>query len=458
MTIIMKAINPATNQLIKEYPEHTAAEAERILSAAGKAQKDWAQVAVGARVALIGKVAAHLRESINQYAVLNTQEMGKLLPDAKAEIEKCAFVCDYYAENAEEMLAAEPVAAEFTKSFVRFDPLGVILGVMPWNFPFWQVFRFAAPALAAGNAAVLKHASNVPGCALACEEIFKKSGLPENVFRTLLIGSSQVEAVIRHPVIKGVALTGNETAGSRVAAIAGELIKPTVLELGGSDPFIVLEDADLDRTVNGAFSSRLKNTGQSCNSAKRFIVHEKIIRDFTERLVAMVKNLVIGDPMDADTQIGPLARPDLVRELDRQVQESVRAGAKLVCGGRRFGDIGNFYAPTILTEVSETMPAWREETFGPVFAVTTTRDDDEAVRLANNSSYGLGASIWTKDIARAEKLAVQIEAGSVFVNAVVKSDPRLPFGGIKLSGYGRELSHYGIKEFVNIKTVMISSS
>lgn len=451
----MKSINPANNQLIKEYQEHTPQEAVAILERVASSQKDWTRKGVAARAQLVKQVAVHLREHIDEYALLNTEEMGKLLTDAKAEIEKCAWLCDYYAERAENMLSAEIIATEAKKSFVRFDPLGVILGVMPWNFPFWQVFRFAVPALLAGNGAVLKHASNVPGCALACERIFAESGFPENIFRALLLPASQVEPIVRHPLVAGAAVTGSDTAGRAVAAVAGDVIKPTVLELGGSDPFIVLSDADLDMAVNGAFSSRLKNMGQTCNSAKRFIVAESIVNVFIEHLCSLCKDLKVGDPRQVDTQIGPLARPDLIDALEIQVRDSLKAGARLVCGGKRIERAGNFYEPTILTEVRTNMPVWQEETFGPVFTIMSFREEDEAVRLANDSRYGLGASIWTKNLEKGERLSAQIQAGCIFVNGLVKSDVRLPFGGIKFSGYGRELSHYGIREFVNVKTVVV---
>src|SRR5881296_332952 len=382
--------------------------------------------------------------------------MGKPIVEARAEIEKCAFGAEHFAQNAARYLADEEIRANTRRSVVAFEPLGVILAVMPWNFPFWQVIRFAAPALMAGNAAVLKHASNVPRCALEIEGVFRAAGLPEGLFGTVLVGPAAVPSLIADARIRAVTLTGSEGAGSQVAERAGRELKKTVLELGGSDPFVVLEDADLPRAARTAAAARLVNSGQSCIAAKRFIVVEEAAERFLELFVGEMRARKMGDPLSRDTQVGPQARADLRDALHRQVEESVRRGARLLLGGEIPPGKGAFYPPTLLSEVSEGMAAFDEETFGPVAAVIRAKDDADAVRLANKSQFGLGASVWTQDRTRAEHLAAQIESGSVFVNGIVKSDPRVPFGGIKRSGYGRELSEYGIREFVNIKTVWIA--
>ena len=451
----MKSINPATEEVIKEYQTHSDTQVADILRDVDKAQKDWARRSYGERAELFHEAAKYLREHAEEYARLMAMEMGKVLKEGRAEVEKCAYVCEYYADNAAKFLAPEEIKTENSKSYVRFDPLGIIFAVMPWNFPLWQVFRGAAPALMAGNSMALKHASNVAGSALAVEEIFIKAGFPENLFRTLLITSGQVENVIRNPLIAAVTLTGSEGAGSAVAKVAGECLKKTVLELGGSDPFIVLADADVDLAVSGAAQGRMLNSGQSCIAAKRFIVNEAVADEFETKLVEHFRKLKVGDPLEESSQVGPLARVDLLHELHHQVEKSLAQGAVLATGGRRIGGVGAYYEPTILTGVTEDMAVFREETFGPVVAVIRVANDEEAERLANLSHYGLGASIWTRSIEHAEKVASRIEAGLVAINKVVRSDPRLPFGGVKKSGYGRELSHYGIKEFVNIKTVVV---
>lgn len=451
----MKAINPANGQLIKEYREHTLNETTIIIEKANQAFLKWKDTSFNDRSRFMKNMAKVLRKNKEDYARLMSLEMGKIIKESRAEIEKCAWVCDYYAENAERFLADEIVETDASKSFIIFEPLGAVLAVMPWNFPFWQVFRFAAPGLMAGNVGLLKHASNVPGCAQAIENIFKEAGFPDNVFNALMIFSSEVEKVIRNPLVKAVTLTGSEPAGKSVAAIAGDEIKKTVLELGGSDPFIVLDDADIDACINTAVQARMINTGQSCIAAKRFIVVESRVKEFEERVTQQMQSLKIGDPLQEDTQVGPLARTDLVDDLDEQVEKSVQMGAKLLCGEKRIEGPGAYYEPTVLSNVKVGMPAYQEETFGPVLAIIPVRDEQEAIHVANDSEFGLGGSIWSQDVTKAEKLARQIETGAVFVNGLVKSDPRMPFGGIKKSGYGRELSGFGIREFVNIKSVWI---
>jgi succinate-semialdehyde dehydrogenase/glutarate-semialdehyde dehydrogenase len=451
----MKAINPATGELIREYPDHDEAEAAARLERAERAFASWRKVSFAERARLMTQAGDLLRDRAGDYGRLITEEMGKPLAAAEGEVDKCAWVCEFYAENAERFLSAETVGTDASRSLVRYDPIGPVLAIMPWNFPFWQVFRFAAPALMAGNVGLLKHAGNVPGTALAIEEVFRDAGFPEGVFTTLLVPSSRVAELIRHPAVRAVTLTGSEKAGMEVAAESGRHLKKTVLELGGSDPFIVLADADPMETARQAAKARTINSGQSCIAAKRFIVEEPIADRFEEEMVKAMEALKVGDPTDRGTDIGPMAREDLLGDLDDQVRRSVEAGAKLRTGGRRMDGKGWFYAPTLLSGVRPGMPAFDEETFGPVAAVIRARDTDEAIELANRSRYGLGASVWTSAPARAEALAAEIEAGSVFVNGIVKSDPRLPFGGIKSSGYGRELSDVGIREFVNIKTVWV---
>lgn len=452
----MKAINPATNELIKEYPEHTVAEVHDIIGMTDEAQKSWRTTTFAYRSQLMHQTAAVLRKNIDRYARLITVEMGKIISESKVEVEKCAWVCDYYADNAEKFLADEIVQTDASRSFVAFEPLGVVLAVMPWNFPFWQVFRFAAPAMMAGNGGVLKHASNVPGCALAIEEIFREAGFPENIFRTMMISSKLVEEAIRDWRVKAVTLTGSEPAGMSVASTAGRELKKTVLELGGSDPFIVLEDADLPACIATSATARMINAGQSCIAAKRFIVVESVVKEFEKQQTAIMQSLKIGDPLDPNTKVGAMARMDLLEELHEQVQHSIEMGARLLCGGKRVDRVGAFYEPTVLTNVKKGMPAYEQETFGPVSAIIPVKDAEEAIAVANDSVFGLGGSLWSKDLKKAEALARRIETGAVFVNGLTKSDPRLPFGGIKRSGYGRELSHYGIREFVNIKSIWIA--
>jgi succinate-semialdehyde dehydrogenase/glutarate-semialdehyde dehydrogenase len=385
-----------------------------------------------------------------------TEEMGKPIRDARSEVEKCAWVCEYYAEKAESFLQPEIIETEATKSFVTFQPLGVVLAVMPWNYPFWQVFRFAAAGLMAGNTVVLKHAANVPGCALAIEEIFHKADFPEQVFRAMLVGSDKVSRIIENPLVKAVTLTGSVGAGRAVAEKAGNMLKKTVLELGGSDPYLILEDAELEGAVETCVFSRLLNSGQSCIAAKRFVVVASQRQQFEKLFTERMAEAKMGDPMAEETEVGPQARLDLREDLHRQVTQSIKKGARLLLGGEIPEGKGSFYPPTVLTEVTKGMPAYDEELFGPVGAIVPVKDEKEAIEVANETSFGLGAAVFTKDVARGERIAAEkLEAGCCFVNDFVRSDPRLPFGGVKDSGYGRELSHYGIKEFVNIKTVVI---
>ena len=400
-------------------------------------------------------VADVLRTDKSRFAALLTSEMGKPIVEAEAEIEKCAWTANWFAENTERLLADERAESNATESYVRFQPLGVILAVMPWNFPFWQAFRAGLPALSAGNVMLLKHSSNVPQSALAIEEVFREAGVPDGVFQTLLIGSAAVGRIIGDHRVAGVTLTGSEKAGTLVAEAAGRSLKKSVLELGGSDPFVVLADADIGLAATVACRARNQNNGQSCIAAKRFIVEEAVADDFEERFVAAVAALKVGNPMDRANQVGPLAREDLVDELERQVNESVRLGARAVVGGNRVRGDGYYFEPTVLTNVRPGMPAYHEETFGPVAAVIRVKDAEDALRVANDTDFGLGSNIWTSDVERGKKLAERVEAGLVFINGMVASDARLPFGGVKRSGYGRELSGYGIKEFTNIQTVWV---
>lgn len=451
----IQTINPATGKIESTFLEHTHEEVFESIGKADNAFLKWRMTDFTLRAQLMNKAAQILRDRKEHYGKILTLEMGKPITQAIAEVEKCAWVCDYYAENAKTILSEEIVKTDASESYVRFDPLGVVLAVMPWNFPFWQVLRFAAPALMAGNVCLLKHASNVPMSALAIEEIFMDAGFPRNTFKTLLIESSKVEEIINHPKVIAATLTGSEYAGKKVAETCGRNLKKTVMELGGSDPFIVLEDAVIDTAVKTAVIARLINNGQSCIAAKRFIVVEKIYNELESKFVELMKSVKIGDPMDSNTELGPIAREDLLNELDEQVKQSVNKGAALLCGGKRIEREGYFYEPTILANLSKGMPAYDDEIFGPVASLIKAKDEEDAIRIANDSQFGLGASLWTSNITRAKELSSKIESGSLFINGMVKSDPRLPFGGIKNSGYGRELSHYGIKEFVNIKTVWI---
>jgi acyl-CoA reductase-like NAD-dependent aldehyde dehydrogenase len=452
---LMRSVNPATGASIREYPAHSVSDVEIRLARAREAAIAWRALPIAARAARIGEIARALRAGVKDYARMMTEEMGKPITAAEAEVEKCAVLCDHVATHGPAYLAPETFATEASKSFVRYDPLGAVLAIMPWNFPFWQAFRCAAPALLAGNVVLLKHASNVPGCALAIESVFRDAGLPAGVFTTLLVPASAVGHLIAHPAIHAIALTGSELAGSEIAGRAGAALKKTVLELGGSDAFIVLADADPGRAAEAAAAGRTINSGQSCIAAKRFLVEAAVADAFEEAFVARMRALVVGDPMDRRTQVGPLARADLRDALQRQVEQTLAQGARLLLGGTSGTGPGYFYPPTVLTSVEPGMTAFDEETFGPVAVVVRARDERHAVELANQSRYGLGASVWTADPARGERMAESLEAGSVFVNENVKSDPRLPFGGVKRSGYGRELAQAGIREFVNIKTVWV---
>ncbi len=451
----MRAVDPATGKLIRDYPEHTGNEVTARLERAGAAFHAWSLRPAGERAALLRSLAGVLRAGLPSHAALMTLEMGKPIAQAEAEVEKCAMTCDWFADHAPALLEPEPAATEAAASYVRFDPLGVVLAVMPWNFPFWQVIRCAAPALAAGDTVVLKHASNVPGCALTLESAFRAAGFPEGAFTTLLVPSRAVGEIIAHPAVRAISLTGSESAGRQVAALAGASLKKTVLELGGSDAFVVLADTDVVHAAAQAALARTLNNGQSCIAAKRFIVEEPVAARFEDALVEHLAALRVGDPRDRATQLGPLARPDLVDELEDQVRRTVAAGATLRLGGTRRKGPGCFFPPAVLTGVQPGMAAFDEETFGPVAPVTRARDAEHALELANRSRYGLGASVWSADLERGRALAARLEAGAVFINETVKSDPRLPFGGVKCSGYGRELAAFGLREFVNVRTVWV---
>ena len=453
----LTSINPSTGETIETYRELSEAEIDAAVVAAHAAWKGWRTRSFAPREKVLRAAAAVLRERADDLARLMAREMGKPVVQGRAEVEKCAWGCEHFAEHAASYLAPDVIPTGARRSYVAFEPLGVILAVMPWNFPLWQVFRFAAPALMAGNAAVLKHASNVPGCAIEIERILEAAGLPSGVFRNLPIGSGGVPRVIEHPLVRAVTLTGSTPAGAAVAAAAGAVVKKTVLELGGSDAYLILEDADLDRAAETCVAARMVNGGQSCIAAKRFIVVGDRFEAFVDRFAAIAGSKHVGDPLDERTEIGPLARRDLRDGLHRQVVGSVERGAKLRLGGVVPAGPGAFYPPTVLTDVGPGMPAYDEELFGPVAAILRARDEADAIRIANDSRYGLGAAVFTDDLERATWVARELEAGSVFVNAQVASDPRLPFGGIKASGYGRELGAYGIREFVNAKTVLVGT-
>jgi len=448
-------VNPATGKTIRTFEPFTATRVGECLDRAATAYRAHRRTTFADRAQRMLKAAAILEAECPALGRLMTLEMGKPIGAAIAEAEKCAMACRYYAENAEHFLADQPVKMEGGKSWVAFQPIGVVLAIMPWNFPFWQVFRFAAPALMAGNVGILKHASNVPQCALAIEDVFRRAGFPDGVFQTLLIGSDLVEGIVADKRIAAVTLTGSEGAGRSVAGVAGKNLKKSVMELGGSDPFVVMPSADLEQAVSTAVTARMINNGQSCIAAKRFIIHEKIYDEFLKRFVAGVSAIRIGDPMDEKAQLGPLATGAIRDGLDNQVKASVAAGARLLTGGKKLEGEGYFYAPTVLADIPPSAPAAQEELFGPVASVFKAKDLADAIRIANGTSFGLGASAWTRDAAERDAFVAEIESGLLFINGMVASDPRLPFGGVKNSGFGRELGEFGIREFVNIKSVRL---
>jgi succinate-semialdehyde dehydrogenase/glutarate-semialdehyde dehydrogenase len=450
----MKTINPATGEFLEDYDLMDDEALDAIAKDAAMAQEKWRRNSFYERSLLLQRAAELLEENKEKYAKLMAREMGKPLAEGVSEIEKCAWVCDYYAENTADFLEEEVIKSDASKSYVTFNPLGTVLAIMPWNFPFWQLFRFGAPALMAGNAVILKHAPNVTGCALAIEDLMHESGIPDDLFRTVVADVDQTQNLIKHPDVAAVTLTGSTRAGKAVASTAGSVLKKTVLELGGSDPYLILEDADVEKAAEICVTSRLINSGQSCIAAKRLIAVEDVYDEFLEAVFHMMNEKKVGDPFNSATDVGPMARKDLRDNLHEQVQKSVAEGAECILGGSVPVRDGFYYPPTILTEVSEGMPAYEEELFGPVASVIKAKDTSEAIKVANDSDYGLGAAVFSEDLQRAEEIAAyELEAGCCFVNDFVKSDPRLPFGGVKESGYGRELSHFGIKEFVNTKTV-----
>jgi succinate-semialdehyde dehydrogenase/glutarate-semialdehyde dehydrogenase len=456
--VAIASVNPATGERLREFSPLSARELDERLGRAAIAFRGWRATPIRDRAVVVQRVAEILDAGKSRFAKLMTLEMGKLFNAAQEEVAKCALTCRFYADNAERFLTPEPVPIEGERSYVAYQPLGVVLAVMPWNFPFWQVIRFAAPAIAAGNVGLLKHASNVPQCALALDEIFSRAGAPDGVFQTLLVESDTVARIVADPRVVAATLTGSEVAGASVASTAGRHIKKTVLELGGSDPFIVMPSADVSLAAEIAVRARMINSGQSCIAAKRFIVHRAIADDFERRFVTAVAGLQVGDPMSPDTRVGPLASEQLVRELEEQVERTVRAGARVLTGGARLSGRGWFYAPTVLTDVPPDSSAYRDELFGPVASLFRVANTDEAIRLANDTRFGLASSAWTRDPAEADRFATELEAGTVFVNGMVASDPRFPFGGIKASGYGRELGAHGLREFTNVKTVRMKLS
>ncbi len=451
----IQTINPTTGEVLETFEPYSEQQVNQALDQARQAFLHWRTISFAERGKYLHSVASHLRDHKTELARIAVLEMGKSITEAEAEVEKCAWNCDFFAENAESFLRDEKGASNASESYVAFRPLGVVLAIMPWNFPYWQVFRFAAPTLMAGNTTVLKHASNVSRVALEIERIFQEAGLPKGVLRTVLVPGSETGKLIEDSRIAAVTLTGSEAAGVEVAATSGHVLKKTVLELGGSDPFIVLEDADLDEAAQVAVTARFQNNGQSCIAAKRFIVVDSVAEAFEQKFVANTARLKVGDPLEYDTRIGPLARKDLQETLDQQVQQSIQQGAKVLIGGKAREGKGNFYEPTILTNVTPQMSVFTDETFGPVAAVIRARDTEHALELANDSKFGLSSNLWTRNIEQARELTARIEAGGVFINGMTASDPRLPFGGVKHSGYGRELSSFGIREFVNVQTVWI---
>jgi succinate-semialdehyde dehydrogenase / glutarate-semialdehyde dehydrogenase len=447
--------NPATGKIIRTFEPFTAARVSESIDRAVAAYHEHRQTSFSDRAAHMRKAAGIIDAECRELGRLMTLEMGKPYKAAIAEAEKCATACRYYADNAERFLADEPVQMEGSKAWVAFQPIGVVFAIMPWNFPFWQVFRFAAPALMAGNVGILKHASNVPQCALAIEDIFRRAGFVDGAFQTLLIGSEAVEGIIADPRVAAVTLTGSEGAGRSVGSAAGKNLKKSVLELGGSDPFVVMPSADFEAAVSTAVTARMINNGQSCIAAKRFIIHEKIYDEFLKKFVARVSAIAVGDPMDEKTELGPLATAAIRDGLDAQVQASVAKGARVLTGGKKLEREGYYYAPTVIVDIPPDAPAAHDELFGPVASVFKARDLTDAIRIANGTGFGLGASVWTKDDAERDRFIAEIESGLLFINGMVVSDPRLPFGGVKNSGHGRELGEFGIREFVNIKSVRV---
>ncbi len=450
---MITTINPYTGKEIKQHKEHTPEECIAVLEKADKAHHSWKKTSFEERAIIIRKAGQHLRNNTDKYAKKMTEEMGKPISQSRSELEKCAWLCDHYADNAASYLATETIKTDYTKSYVSYEPLGVIFAVMPWNYPYWQVFRFIVPALMAGNVGVLKHASSIMGCAESLPEIFKAAGLPDGCFSNLVIGSDKVDAVVKHEIVKAVTLTGSKPAGSAVASAAAEKIKKAVLELGGNNALVVMNDADIDAAVKTCVTARYQNTGQSCIAGKRLLLQLKIADEFLEKFTAKVKNLKSGNPMDEDTYIGVMSSAGLAEDLEELMNKSVNMGATIHLGGKRDDA---YFEPTILTKVTDEMPVFREETFGPLMAVTVFEKEQEAIDMVNDSKFGLGASLFSTDTDRMEKLSPQIKDGAVFINEKVTSHPALPFGGTGISGYGRELAHFGIREFVNIKTVVVA--
>ena len=450
---MIHSINPSTGKLIKEYQSYSDDDVLSIINQVSKEYTKWKDTSFSQRSEVLLDIANALDGNIEEHAKMISLEIGKPITESRMEVEKCVWVLKYFAENSEEFLKSETIKTGYKESYIQYDPLGVILGIMPWNFPYWQVIRFIAPVLMAGNTCIVKHASNVSGCSLLIEKLIIENSPFKNIYRTILISSEQVEVIIKHDDIKGVSLTGSDAAGSAVGMQAGKEIKKTVLELGGSDPFIVLDDADIDKASKTAMTARFFNTGQSCIAAKRFLVHEAVYDQFIDNVHKDIENLVVGDALDENTQIGPLAKQEFVDDLDRLVQSSIKDGAKCLVGG---STQGSYYMPTLLVDVTEDMSVFKQETFGPVMCVIKIRDVDGAIKLANNSQYGLGGSLWTSNITLAKEVTKKINTGAIFINDMTKSDPRLPFGGVNKSGYGIELSKYGIREFVNTKTIVVN--
>ena len=453
---MIATVNPATGETVRRFDPLTEPQIEDKVARADRAFRSYRHTSLADRARWLTRAAEILEGDRDRLGRIMTLEMGKPIAAARAEAAKCALACRYYVDHGAALLADEPVDMGSGRAFIKYQPIGAVLAVMPWNFPFWQVFRFAAPALMAGNVGLLKHASNVPQCALEIENVIRQAGFPDDVFQTLLIGSGAVARLIDDPRIKAITLTGSEPAGMQVAAQAGKQIKKTVLELGGSDPFVITPKADLDRAIRTAVEARCINNGQSCIAAKRFIVDAKIAAEFEQRFAAAMAALKIGDPMDESVQLGPLSTPDMVSDLEKQVRGSVEMGARVLTGGKRLDRPGNFYPATVLTDIPPQSPAYREELFGPVAVVLKANGIDEAIRIANDTDFGLGASAWTMDETEQRRFIDELEAGMVFINGMVASDPRVPFGGVKRSGYGRELSAYGLREFVNVKTVRVA--